>query len=395
MNYPCTNKVHCTSKKCNAPAGPDGMDGIGHLVRDGGCGERRAGVMASHPTTRIDNLRAPKLKIFLIHTFSLIMLLILSGCSGTLPEGNGKASTPTTIQVSRTISATSSERVVEKPTVTSDGLKLPATILPTLTNTPPPVPLIIPTQTWTPIPTLVPQEKQRLIDNYFTDVSNCELPCWWKITPGQTTWEEARQILSPLGTEDGPFGKNRLHKYFYTFQQPSEFPPYGFGLEIWLADDRVIALRTDSQWIKTGLDSSLAGLLKAFGRPDHILVSVNTDSSNNEAPYQLELFFPDQGILIHDNGRAFLTEKSVILCPQKKDKNDIGPSILLFSRSDYKDYEKLTSDLFGDRTSGISTLIFRRLSTVSNGFGEEEFFESFSDKLSDACIEISIEKLNR
>lgn len=34
--------------------------------------------------------------------------------------------------------------------------------------------------------------------NLFETNGGCRLPCWWGITPGQTTWEQAFQILEPL-----------------------------------------------------------------------------------------------------------------------------------------------------------------------------------------------------
>ncbi len=330
----------------------------------------------------------------LIHTICLIMLLLLSSCSGIMPEGNDTPST-LPVQVSQTMGTTPSDKIMEKPTVTLNEQKLAPIILPTKVSTRAPNPSIIPTQTWTPIPTLVPREKQLFIENNSTDIRDCEIPCWWKIKPGETTWQEARQILSSLDTEKGPYTTTRLQKYYYTFQQATETSPLGFELAVWLHGDRVIAIQTNSQWIKRNLDVSLAGLLKTLGQPEQIWVQVNADSPGRGTPYHLELFYQNQGVLIGVNGIALLTEKSIILCPQKTGRNSFPPFINLFSRLDYKDYEKLTSDLYGDRTAGISTHIFRRLSTLTNGFNEDEFFKVFSNKGSDVCIKISIEKLNR
>lgn len=321
-------------------------------------------------------------------------LLMPSSCSGILPESNRTPSTPP-IQISPAMNATPLATVTEKPTATLNEQESLPNILPTSTSADTPTPLIIPTRTWIPIPTLDQQGKQQIIEKYFTEIRDCEIPCWWKITPGKTTWQEARRILSPLGIEEGPFTKTRLPKYYYTFQQPTELSPLGFELVVWLDGNQVIAVQTNSRWIKSGLDTSLAGLLKVFGQPDQIWIQALPESPNRETKYDLELFYPDQGVLIHNEGWALLTETSVILCPQKQGKNYYPPFILLFSRSDYKDYEKLTSDLYGDRTAGISTLIFRRLSDLTDGFDEEEFFKDFSDPQSEACFGISIEKLNR
>jgi len=65
------------------------------------------------------------------------------------------------------------------------------TALSMLTPSPAPLPL-----TWTPVPTLISEDAQRLFETLLQTNGNCNLPCWWGITPGATPWFEAQQYLS-------------------------------------------------------------------------------------------------------------------------------------------------------------------------------------------------------
>lgn len=53
----------------------------------------------------------------------------------------------------------------------------------------------------TEIPTLPFNEAREQSTELLQNNNNCKLPCWWGITPGQTTWQDAFLILAPLGGE--------------------------------------------------------------------------------------------------------------------------------------------------------------------------------------------------
>lgn len=84
------------------------------------------------------------------------------------------------------------------------------TIMPTQTGTPLPSPTLLSptfTSTFTPAPTstatlpatLEPEQAKETIRSLLQEPVDCEAPCFWGITPGQTTLEEAINIFTHLG----------------------------------------------------------------------------------------------------------------------------------------------------------------------------------------------------
>jgi len=86
---------------------------------------------------------------------------------------------------------------------------LTPTLTPTPTSTSTPTPTATPTLT--PLPTLPLQDAKNLVQELFETNRGCLLPCWWGITPGQTTWGEARQFLEQFADVD-PYGTVNQNK---------------------------------------------------------------------------------------------------------------------------------------------------------------------------------------
>lgn len=79
-----------------------------------------------------------------------------------------------------------------------------STILPSQTPTPhtsveQPVPTLIPTLTRTLVNTLEPEEAKDTIRTLLQEPVDCAAPCFWGITPGRTTLEEAGDIFGHFG----------------------------------------------------------------------------------------------------------------------------------------------------------------------------------------------------
>lgn len=83
---------------------------------------------------------------------------------------------------------------------TADSLARPSEqAAPTSTSTPRPTPTASPTPTHTALPpALTNDEALAFVVNMQETNGGCELPCWWSITPGETTGKATRQMLSPL-----------------------------------------------------------------------------------------------------------------------------------------------------------------------------------------------------
>lgn len=59
----------------------------------------------------------------------------------------------------------------------------------------------LPTKTETPINTMTPKETSETIRMLLKDNNDCSAPCFWGITPGKTSIEEAKSIFNHLGLQ--------------------------------------------------------------------------------------------------------------------------------------------------------------------------------------------------
>ena len=75
-----------------------------------------------------------------------------------------------------------------------------------ISRTPSLTPTVTPTDIsftplWTPLPTIPPQEVASYLKQLVSEDPDCYLPCWMGITPGETTIEEAWQLLAPFASD--------------------------------------------------------------------------------------------------------------------------------------------------------------------------------------------------
>jgi hypothetical protein len=110
--------------------------------------------------------------------YAVILIFLLAGCS----------SSPPTVTTIPTISLTSGPVATETvlpPTQTPTPAAIPA-----VTFTSPPL--------WTPLPAFSSTEAEEQLRIWIEGTFECLLPCWGGITPGLTSWQEARQIVEQL-----------------------------------------------------------------------------------------------------------------------------------------------------------------------------------------------------
>jgi hypothetical protein len=86
-------------------------------------------------------------------------------------------------------------------TATQAGPSPSLTASPTLTQTPTSTPLAA---TSTPPATLTPAQTEATLRTLLREPIDCAAPCFWGITPGQTSLDEAASIFAHLGLSGGP-----------------------------------------------------------------------------------------------------------------------------------------------------------------------------------------------
>lgn len=159
----------------------------------------------------------------------------------------------------------------------------------------------VPTQTATrtPNPTLKPEEAESLAVELLTTNTGCELPCWWGITPGETSWEEAEILLEQFDSEIYiPYSPEERKEFFFaqvTIPLPDEV--YGSTMvhTYYVSNGIIEAIE-----VKPGkIDChNLSTFLQTYGPPAAVRIDTySTEYPAGVLPFLVTLFYPDRGIL--------------------------------------------------------------------------------------------------
>lgn len=183
------------------------------------------------------------------------------------------------------------------------GIDLPArteqintsTIEPTLPIIHTPVTTIRPIATATQNPTLhhaSSEEVQSTISELLEDNGGCDLPCWWGVHPGETSWEDASNFLDSLNTEIYESGNpNEVLLVETTVLTDATIK---LDIEILLLIKRQIV-----DYIKIReIDHpsfELASFLQDHGVPDEVWIHSFPSYMGDLIPFHLFLFYRDKG----------------------------------------------------------------------------------------------------
>jgi hypothetical protein len=247
---------------------------------------------------------------------------------------------------------------------------------------PTPIPtVIIPTS----LPTIPPDEIDAAINEIVETNGGCLLPCWWGISPGETTWIEAKQFLDQYNAELSSSERidhivdNHSHTItYYSADLYTEGFPRGVGarFEVW-DDHKISSIYTSGQ--STGSSLEINNLLSTYGRPKRVSISITPHVPDNIFPFYLVLFYPDEYFGVAYDLLA--TKQGSIFngCPKGK-----IPRIWMWAT----DSSNLISlEYIQNALTGYNTInIFIDLESASN-FSMDEFYLEFLDPMSEACIE--------
>ena len=295
--------------------------------------------------------KTPRSIIFI----SLIFILILSSCSKEIKTDVN------TVNFPEIIIETSSRSITQKLTEESE---------------------LIPTYT------LTIKEKQQVLEKKFINNGNCDLPCYWGITPGVTSWEEASIIFSSIGIIYGPGGSKNVLSYGPFFKDMQEkfqemLPDFR------VRDGIVIAILTNSSWVSKNFDYTLSGLLVKFGIPEEIWVEAINTSLDNQPYYNLVLWYPSKGIYFELNGNASIDKEFLSICPQKMiTREPYLPWLVLWNPNEKVNFKQFGPIFLEDET-GWNRDWYEEFDKISvDHLTNEDFYDIYTDPDTDTCITV-------
>lgn|GEM_PF-1643256 len=185
----------------------------------------------------------------------LFILLALVGCSpisSTIqPTPEMIISSPTNLQATNTIAPIS-------------------TPISAVTETP------SPTSTLMPFATLDPKSVEETVQPLLQDPMNCTIPCFWGITPGKTSMDEARLFFSRLGFSPYEGIDPNSGREFYSIAFESSMGRNSY-VTLYPSSNRVANIVIKPE-IKKQKDGSLREwsayspetIIKKYGQPSHV-----------------------------------------------------------------------------------------------------------------------------
>lgn len=248
---------------------------------------------------------------------------------------------------------------------------------------PPPItPMITPTETIKPSPpspaTLPPEEATEAILGYYADNGGCELPCWWGIDPGVTTWEEAYEKMAPLGEIQGPFIRDEgVSQYSAILIVPKENSAAGFfhpGFSV--KNNIVTAIGLYCNEISESFDCSLAGLLKRLGEPEGVWIKPIIDAPGDPG-YVLSLFYPSKGIEIYSEGLFTIEENNYYLCPRDFRLGQGSPGVAIWNPNQSISFLNSSRQLFGENSETDFHAGFYRIEDLASNYDSASFYKAY------------------
>jgi hypothetical protein len=190
---------------------------------------------------------------------------------------------------------------------------------------------IITTIPYRPIATPSAKESSKMTLELLRTNNGCDLPCWWGITPNQTSWSDAKQFLKPFSTiyERQPSG-GKWDVYDVHSTLPLEFSDV-FAVRTVFAAQKGIVKEIESGYFDEKTFHLSPFLLK-YGIPNQIFISSYSSDSGmpkNTVPFTIALYYPKKGIMATYATNAKVMGSKIVGCFDK------SPSLFLWSPDEH------------------------------------------------------------
>lgn len=236
---------------------------------------------------------------------------------------------------------------------------------------------MIPTST----PRVDPAETLLKPEDYLSENAECELPCWWGITPGITVWANAKQFLGEFMTIDEYLRVDGILVASTHLLESSEAFEIPRMKNYYFIDNEIVS------WMEMwNFDNSnrysLRSVVRTFGPPS--VISIRTIGEYGQGvsafphPFRLEVYYIERGIAfeyaIFDSTE---TINHIEACFQ-----DLDSPIMYLWRPE----EILTFQEAAMRLLDIVGLPFPQEIEVAAGLDESKFYETLINELGPICL---------
>lgn len=262
---------------------------------------------------------------------------------------------------------------------------LTATPEPTHTATPIPTATVQPTETATPLtslpplPTIPPNQRGEKYDELMTTNNGCQLPCWWGLEMGSSTFDEVIQLYEQLDPHIAirEYPEDiKIVEFLFIDPEIEE----GLQTRHMFNFENGILIEAEIQ-VRKYENFTPVSLLEQFGKPSEVWLWTIPEPYQGILPASFHFYFPDQGILSAYREWVENAEENVEVCF----KGDGGSIIRLWNPGIWnpdgtKDFVERTN-----RSSELTLEGHQPISQVSN-WDEEALYTNLLDPNSTECL---------
>lgn len=252
------------------------------------------------------------------------------------------------------------------------------------------------------IPIIVATSRQSAIESLIKNNGGCRLPCLWGITPGQTDFTEAQEILFPLQVL---IGENNQIDFEYTKYVPSTIQGrqndeivinarFQFDANRIIKIVRVNTFSTAKNDDFSDLWESISPqqVIRSFGKPSRVLLNAYPGpfGTKRHSPYRLWFFYDREGIEFNYIG-AVKFDSVYHFCPKlKKDEDITVIKIYIQSPDDHSPLEENDEQIVNLNTPPFKVLSFEE----ATGKSLDDFYQIFTLHSDSACFDTPSEIWN-
>ena len=204
----------------------------------------------------------------------------------------------------------------------------------------------------------------------------CRLPCWWGISPGQTSLNEAVEILSVPALSMVIHRNNR--EVFLEAKIPMD--DVNISLDNW----QFYRFMNDISWsieVFTGIDSEyqIGPLLESYGPPNEIWITTFNRDRMGAVLFFSYLFYPDLGLISkHEFRNAYIENETIFGCPGP----NTYPRFYLFEPSKFSTLEGALTVFDPEANSSFQFLKIEDSSDLTI----DDFYNMFIEYEGEECI---------
>jgi hypothetical protein len=207
-----------------------------------------------------------------------------------------------------------------------------------------PIPTQAPTATSLSIltPTFDPDQRTERIERLLDDNAGCDLPCWWGIVPGETTWQEAENLLAPLAIHIQAAAYNpQTVIYTASFSTPADPIGNDYLIQNYVVKDALI----ERLWVRATKSSyfSMGEVIGTYGPPGEVLVRTFRGQQEGVRPMYLVFMYPDLAFAAIYAANAFHTGVGDLV----EACWEFGPELFLWSPSEPLTFHDLATPNIG------------------------------------------------